>query len=62
MTAAERIKAIRQKTGMTQAEFAAEFEIPRRTLENWESGSRTPPPYLIKLLSIAVEFMRGAPE
>ena len=62
MTAAERIKAIRQKTGMTQAEFAAEFEIPRRTLENWESGSRTPPPYLIKLLSIAGEFMRGAPE
>lgn len=62
MTAAERIKAIRQKTGMTQAEFAAEFEIPRRTLENWESGSRTPPPYFVKLLSLAVEFMRGAPE
>lgn len=62
MTPAEQIKAIRKRTGMTQAEFAAEFEMPRRTIENWESGSRTPPPYLIKLLSISVEFMRGAPE
>lgn len=60
MTAAERVKAIRQRTGMTQAEFAAEFEIPRRTLENWESGSRTPPPYVVRLLEHAVRSLQAS--
>lgn len=55
MTPAEQIKAIRSATGMSQAEFAAAYDIPKRTIENWETGSRTPPPYVIRLLEIAVE-------
>lgn len=55
MTAAERVKAIRQKTGMTQAEFGKKFDIPRRTIENWESGKTAPPPYVVKLLSYVVD-------
>ena len=33
-----------------------DFGIQARTLERWESGVRNPPPYLINLLRIAVEY------
>ena len=54
MTTAEKIKSIRARTGLSQAAFAARYEIPKRTIENWESGLRTPPPYVLRLLSEAV--------
>lgn len=49
------IKALRQSTGLTQAAFAEKYEIPKRTLENWEAGSRVPPEYVIKLLRYRIE-------
>lgn len=55
MTPAEQIKSIRSSTGMSQARFAAAYEIPVRTLEDWERGVRTPPPYVIKLLEAATK-------
>ena len=54
MTPSEQIRAIRAKTGLTQQAFANCYEIPKRTIENWESGSRVPPPYVIRLLELAV--------
>lgn len=54
MTPAEQIRAIRSRTGLSQAAFAARYEIPKRTVEAWEMGQRTPPPYVIRLLSEAV--------
>lgn len=56
MTPAEQIKSIRTSTGLSQAKFAEAFGIQARTLERWESGVRNPPPYLINLLRIAVEY------
>lgn len=47
------IKDIRTATGLSQAKFAERFRIPRRTVENWESGTSTPPPYVVYLLAIA---------
>lgn len=44
------IKELRQQTGMTQKAFAAYFEIPVRTVEDWETGRRKPPEYLVKLM------------
>ena len=44
------IKDLRQQTGLTQAQFAEATGIPKRSIENWESGSRTPPEYLPRLL------------
>lgn len=55
MTPSETIKALRQSTGLSQAAFCERFDIPKRTLENWETGSRTPPPYVVKLLEAAVK-------
>ena len=44
------IKAIRKSTGLSQARFAARYEIPKRTIENWETGKTEPPEYVYKLL------------
>lgn len=55
MTPSEQIKAIRAKTGLSQAKFAAQFGVPKRTLEHWESGTRVPPDYVVKLLDDACE-------
>lgn len=53
------IRNIRMQTGLSQRQFAETFGIPRRTLENWESGSRTPPAYIPDLLAAAVnDFLR----
>lgn len=57
MTPAEQIRTIRAKTGLTQQAFADCYEIPKRTIENWESGVRTPPPYVIRLLDLAVQAL-----
>ena len=52
---ADQIKAIRQQTGLSQARFADLYGLPKRTLENWESGQRIPPPYVLALLERAVK-------
>lgn len=54
MTTALRVKEIRNKTGLSQKRFAEEYEIPKRTLESWESGERIPPAYVISLLERVV--------
>lgn len=36
------VKAIREKTGLSQAAFAAAFCLNRRTLQDWEQGKAAP--------------------
>ncbi len=36
------VKAVREKTGLTQVEFAAKFGISLGTLRHWERGDRQP--------------------
>jgi len=52
----ERIRSIREKTGLNRREFSDKYGIPVRTLEEWEAGRRTPPEYVMRLLSYVVEF------
>lgn len=47
------IRDIRQYTGLSQVKFAIRFYIPRRTVEDWESGARTCPDYVRLLLAQA---------
>ena len=49
------IKALRLSTGMKQGEIAKYFDIPLRTLQNWEAGVRQPPEYLIALMQYKLE-------
>lgn len=44
------IKEARQVAGLSQAKMSSLFEIPKRTIENWESGTRKPPAYVEKLI------------
>ena len=36
------VRAVRRRTGLTQAEFRRRFGFPLGTLRNWEQGIRTP--------------------
>lgn len=49
------IKKMRAETGMTQKQFAEYFFIPKRNIENWESGSRSCPEYLERLMQYKLE-------
>ena len=45
------IREMRTKLGDTQGEFAARYNIPFRTIQNWENGQRKPPEYMLELLT-----------
>lgn len=44
------IKEIRALTKLSQVNFANKYGIPRRTLEDWESGKHNPAPYVLDML------------
>jgi transcriptional regulator with XRE-family HTH domain len=44
------IRKMRTELGDTQSEFAARYNIPFRTIQNWETEVRKPPEYIIELL------------
>lgn len=44
------IREMRTWLGDTQKEFAARYNIPFRTVQNWETGVRKPPEYIMNLL------------
>lgn len=48
------MKEIVKYTGLSQAKFARLYNIPRRTVENWCSGSRECPLYTSLLLQEAI--------
>lgn len=43
-------KELRKESGMNQTEFARYFNIPRRTVQNWDLEIRECPTYLIELM------------
>lgn len=50
------IKELRAKTGLSQTEFGKRLGgIPLRTIQNWESGDRTPPEWAMELIAFRVE-------
>lgn len=44
------IREIREGLGISRAEFSRRYNIPIRTLENWEAGERKPPEWVPELL------------
>lgn len=49
------IKLLREKTGLSQSEFATKYHISLKTVQNWEQGFRKPPEYAVYLLSQVIE-------
>lgn len=52
---AEEIKEIRRLAGLSQQKFSEMYDIPCRTVENWESKKSSPPIYVVELLRFKVE-------
>lgn len=50
-----RVKNLRKSTGLTQVKFSKKYNIPVRTLQDWERGERTPPVYVVELLEFKIK-------
>ena len=51
-----KIKELRESTGMNRKEFCKYFEIPYRTVTEWERGTRKMPDYVLRLLAYKVKM------
>lgn len=60
MEFSEKIKKLKASRGLTQETLAEMLEVPKRTIESWESGNRKPPGYVQRL--IIEEIKRKRPE
>jgi transcriptional regulator with XRE-family HTH domain len=50
MDCKDKIRELRESTGMNRKEFCKYFEIPYRTVTEWELGGRHAPEYVLRLL------------
>ncbi len=57
-----KMKELRESTGLNRKEFCEKFEIPYRTMTEWELGYRSAPPYVLRLLSYYVEMQQKLEE
>lgn len=51
----DRIKELRESTGMNRKEFCEYFGIPYRTVTEWERGTRKMPDYVFRLLAYKIK-------
>lgn len=56
MDKAEKIKELRESTGMNRKEFCEYFQIPYRTVSEWERDGRHAPDYVIRLLEYYIRM------
>ena len=50
------MKELRESTGLNRKEFCEKFDIPYRTMTEWELGHRIAPPYVYRLLAYYVDM------
>lgn len=55
MDCRESLIDLRKQMRMTRKEFCDYFEIPYRTVQDWELGNRKMPDYLLKLMIYKME-------
>ena len=56
MDCREKIKELRESTGMTRKEFCEYFNIPYRTVTEWERDNRHAPEYVLRLLEYYIRM------
>ena len=49
------ITRLRESTGMNRKEFCDHFQIPYRTVTEWERGNRCAPEYVLRLLEYYIQ-------
>lgn len=52
----EQLINLRKETGMNRKEFCEYFNIPYRTVTDWELGNRKMPDYLLRLMKYKIEM------
>ena len=57
-----KIKELRELTGLNRKEFCEKFEIPYRTMTEWELGHRNAPPYVLRLLTYHIKMQKALEE
>ena len=55
----QRLIELRMSTGMNRREFAEYFEIPYRTMQQWELGDRKMPEYLLRLMAYKIRIEKA---
>ena len=58
MDSKEQLIQLRKETGMNRKQFCEYFDIPYRTVTDWELGNRQMPEYLLRLMKYKVEVER----
>lgn len=48
-------KALRKQYGLTQQALSDLLGIPKRTIEDWDAGKASPPPYVLRLIAFYLE-------
>ena len=60
MEQSKKIKELRESTGMNRKEFCEYFQIPYRTVTEWERDNRHAPEYVLRLLEYYIRMERLA--
>ena len=56
MESADKIRRLREQTGMPRKDFSIHIGIPLRTIEDWEAGRRRPPEYIPRLIEFQLKY------
>ena len=56
MESADKIRKLREQTGMSRKNFSIHIGIPLRTIEDWEAGRRRPPEYIPRLIEYQLKY------
>ena len=62
MDCKQKITELREQTGMNRKEFCEYFQIPYRTVTEWERGNRNAPGYVLRMMEymIRIEKLSGS--
>lgn len=55
MEQSKKIRELRELTGMNRKEFCEYFQIPYRTVTEWERDNRHAPEYVLRLLEYYIK-------
>ncbi|MEE1086837.1 MAG: helix-turn-helix domain-containing protein [Schaedlerella sp.] len=55
MDCCKKIRELRESTGMNRREFCEYFQIPYRTVTEWERDNRHAPEYVLRLLEYYIK-------
>ena len=54
----DKVRKLRESTGMNRKEFCEYFGIPYRTMSDWELGNRKLPDYVLRMMSYQIKMER----